>query len=178
MTRASEITPLNLRCLLITAKLDLGRALMFQRQSVTAVVVFLAGCATASEPPVQQAIVPEPVQWTTYSVEPSPSVGERPKRSIGDQGAAVPATESSNAVRPNSANSQSIPDDNAIIRHVLAESRARYQGNCACPDDRDRAGRRCGGRSAYSRPRGYSPLCYPRDVTPEMIERARQELML
>ncbi|WP_199336917.1 hypothetical protein [Oscillatoria sp. FACHB-1407] len=31
---------------------------------------------------------------------------------------------------------------------------------CQCPYDIDAAGRRCGGRSAYSRPGGASPICY------------------
>jgi hypothetical protein len=33
-----------------------------------------------------------------------------------------------------------------------------------------RNGRACGGRSAYSRPGGASPLCYPSDVPAAMIE--------
>lgn len=37
----------------------------------------------------------------------------------------------------------------------------------------DRAGRRCGKRSAYSRPGGSSPLCYEGDVKKEMIEHYR-----
>jgi hypothetical protein len=34
--------------------------------------------------------------------------------------------------------------------------------------------RACGSRSAYSRPGGAAPLCYPTDVTPAMIESYRQ----
>jgi endonuclease YncB( thermonuclease family) len=30
---------------------------------------------------------------------------------------------------------------------------------CACPDETDRAGHRCGGRSAYLRPGGATPVC-------------------
>lgn len=56
---------------------------------------------------------------------------------------------------------------------LIRDSRLRYRGSCACPYDTDRAGRRCGGRSAYSRPGGASPLCYEHDVTPEMIARAQ-----
>ncbi len=36
-------------------------------------------------------------------------------------------------------------------------------GSCSCPYDTDRAGRRCGGRSAYSKPGGASPKCYTTD---------------
>jgi SH3-like domain-containing protein len=60
-----------------------------------------------------------------------------------------------------------------VVSRILAESRAGYPGNCACPDDVDKRGHRCGGRSAYSRPGGYAPLCYPRDVTKEMIAEYR-----
>lgn len=61
-----------------------------------------------------------------------------------------------------------------IVARLLAESRADYPGNCACPEDRDKRGHRCGARSAYSRPGGYAPLCYPHDVTPAMIAEYRQ----
>ena len=61
-----------------------------------------------------------------------------------------------------------------IVASLIAESRASYPGNCACPDNTDKRGHRCGGRSAYSRPGGYAPLCYPSDVTPEMIAEYRR----
>lgn len=35
-----------------------------------------------------------------------------------------------------------------------------YVGTCDCPYDLMRNGRRCGGRSAYSRPGGREPACY------------------
>jgi hypothetical protein len=39
-----------------------------------------------------------------------------------------------------------------------------------------RNGRVCGGRSAYSRPGGAAPFCYPSDVTAAMIESYRQRV--
>jgi len=48
---------------------------------------------------------------------------------------------------------------------IIQESLASYPGNCPCPYKTDRAGRSCGGRSAYSRPRGYAPKCYASDVS-------------
>ena len=51
---------------------------------------------------------------------------------------------------------------------IVRESRAAYYATghpCACPDDRDRRGHSCGRRSAYSRPGGAEPKCYPRDVS-------------
>jgi len=62
------------------------------------------------------------------------------------------------------------PSDAEVRKILVAESRAAYSGNCPCPYDRDRAGRRCGKRSAYSRPGGAAPLCFDSDVTREMIE--------
>jgi Bacterial SH3 domain len=56
-----------------------------------------------------------------------------------------------------------------ITRRLIAASIASYPGSCPCPYIRDRAGRRCGGRSAYSRAGGYSPLCYTKDITPAMV---------
>jgi hypothetical protein len=61
----------------------------------------------------------------------------------------------------------------AIAAIIVQASRAQYHAGgrpCACPDDTMRNGRSCGGRSAYSRPGGASPLCYPSDVTTAMIE--------
>lgn len=52
---------------------------------------------------------------------------------------------------------------------MIRESIARYPGNCPCPYNHDARGHNCGRRSAWSRPGGYSPLCYPEDVTPDMV---------
>ncbi|MET4749213.1 hypothetical protein [Bradyrhizobium sp. RT11b] len=65
----------------------------------------------------------------------------------------------------------------AIAALIVAESRRVYYSTghpCACPDDRMRNGRACGGRSAYSRPGGAAPLCYPTDVPEAMIETYRE----
>ena len=66
----------------------------------------------------------------------------------------------------------------AEIRQILVrQSIAGYSGSCPCPYNTDRAGRRCGRRSAYSKPGGASPLCYPGDVSDRAVEayRARME---
>lgn len=67
----------------------------------------------------------------------------------------------------------------AIVALLIKESLAEYHSHapCACPYDRDRRGHQCGARSAWSRPGGYAPLCYPKDITPEAIAayRARHE---
>ena len=64
---------------------------------------------------------------------------------------------------------------NAQIRKILiAESTAAYPGNCACPYNTARNGSTCGRRSAYSRPGGAAPLCYPKDVTDDMVRKYRE----
>jgi hypothetical protein len=67
--------------------------------------------------------------------------------------------------------------DAEIKQAIIAESIADYRanrGNCPCPYNSDRAGHRCGARSAYSRPGGASPICYEKDVTPMMVEEYRR----
>jgi hypothetical protein len=62
----------------------------------------------------------------------------------------------------------------AQIRTVLIEeSIAAYSGNCPCPYSTARNGSRCGRRSAYSREGGAEPLCYPKDVSTEMVQEYR-----
>jgi hypothetical protein len=63
--------------------------------------------------------------------------------------------------------------DAQMKQRIIRESIASYSGSCPCPYNTDRAGRRCGARSAYSRPGGYAPICYPADVTPAMVRAAQ-----
>lgn len=63
--------------------------------------------------------------------------------------------------------------DDQVRQLLIRDSLASYPGNCPCPYNSDRAGRSCGRRSAHSKPGGYAPLCYPQDVTEEMVERYR-----
>jgi hypothetical protein len=64
--------------------------------------------------------------------------------------------------------------DAEIRKELVRRSIALYPGSCPCPYNMDRGGRRCGGRSAYSRPGGRSPVCYDSDVTQGMVERFRE----
>ena len=64
--------------------------------------------------------------------------------------------------------------DAEIAQAIISESIASYRGNCPCPYNTDRAGRRCGARSAYGRPGGASPVCYAKDVTQRMIDEYRK----
>jgi len=66
--------------------------------------------------------------------------------------------------------------DDQIREMIIQQSIASYSGRCPCPYNIMRNGRRCGGRSAYSRPGGKSPICYKRDITDAMVEEIRKQL--
>ena len=63
--------------------------------------------------------------------------------------------------------------DAEIARTMIGKDLAAYFGPCPCPYNTMRNGRACGSCSAYSRPGGYSPICYDRDVTPAMMREYR-----
>jgi hypothetical protein len=64
----------------------------------------------------------------------------------------------------------------ADIRELLIrQSITTYPGSCPCPYASDREGRRCRTRSAYSKPGGRAPLCYPDDVTNQIDWRVSSE---
>jgi hypothetical protein len=61
---------------------------------------------------------------------------------------------------------------------IIKESVATHQASgspCACPYNVMADGKECGGFSAYNRPGGTTPLCYPKDVTDEAIREWRQQ---
>lgn len=60
-----------------------------------------------------------------------------------------------------------------VKQAIIRESIQNYPGVCACPYNVTRNGRRCGRRSAWSKPGGYSPKCYARDVTVQDVRRWR-----
>jgi hypothetical protein len=63
--------------------------------------------------------------------------------------------------------------DQQVVEQIIQESRQAYYKTghpCACPEDLARNGSRCGGRSAYSRPGGAEPKCYPQDVSKPEID--------
>lgn len=64
--------------------------------------------------------------------------------------------------------------DNQIRRLMISESIATYPGNCPCPYNAARNGSSCGRRSAYSRPGGYAPLCYPADISKAQVDAYRR----
>jgi hypothetical protein len=61
---------------------------------------------------------------------------------------------------------------------IIKKSVAAHQAGgtpCACPYNVMADGRECGEFSAYSRPGGTAPLCYPKDVTSAAIREWRQQ---
>jgi hypothetical protein len=65
------------------------------------------------------------------------------------------------------------PSDAEIRQILIQQSLAGYPGPCPCPYNTMRNGHACGGRSAYSKPGGYEPLCYEKDVTDAMVAQYR-----
>ena len=64
--------------------------------------------------------------------------------------------------------------DAQIRQLIIQESIDSYPGNCPCPYNTDRAGRRCGARSAYNRPGGYAPKCFASDVSAAEVAEYRR----
>ena len=98
----------------------------------------------------------------------------RPRSVVGLLGTVLLAASLWAISVPAPGSAQQALSDQEIRRLIIQESIRRYSGSCPCPYNVDRAGRRCGRRSAYSRPGGASPLCYEQDVTQEMVERYRR----
>ena len=70
------------------------------------------------------------------------------------------------------------PLSDAQVREaIIRESVAAYLATghpCAYPCNAARNGSSCGRRSAYTRPGGASPLCYPKDVSDDMVANWRR----
>ena len=72
-----------------------------------------------------------------------------------------------------SVNAKSNYTDEQIKQQIINNSIASYSGSCPCPYNVARNGIQCGRRSAYSKPGGASPICYPQDVSKQMVNRYR-----
>jgi hypothetical protein len=71
------------------------------------------------------------------------------------------------------ATAQGLSDDD-VRQQIIKDSIASYRGSCACPYNFAANGSSCGRRSVYSRPGGASPLCYPKDISPKMLDDYRK----
>ena len=65
-----------------------------------------------------------------------------------------------------------------LKEQMIRESTARYPGNCPCPYNRDARGHRCGKRSAWNRVGGAAPLCFPEDISADMVREFCEVLKL
>lgn len=115
---------------------------------IFAIGFFLIGSTTEPEAP-PAAIVPPPVISSPVASESTPP--NRPSAEPSPSPIPAPAPEPVVIPSPSST-----PVSTGPIREAVS-------GSCDCPYDTDRAGRRCGGRSAYSRPGGNQPVCYFED---------------
>jgi hypothetical protein len=71
--------------------------------------------------------------------------------------------------------SAAAPQSDAEIRKAIIQASINsYSGSCPCPYNAMRNGAACGGRSAWSKPGGYAPKCYPSDVSKEEVEAHRR----
>ena len=124
-------------------------------------VLYLAMAALLREPlPAEQL------------ARPSASV---PKESINRQPSGVSVNRFAAFAEPSLAIAATVsPSDERSARNEIVRRSVRaYTGSCACPYNVDRSGNRCGARSAYSKPGGEQPICYPNDVTEAMLRQDR-----
>ena len=70
------------------------------------------------------------------------------------------------------------PTEIQIWKAIIADSIASYPQLCPCPYSRNRAGRTCGERSAYSRVASATGrlMCFPQDIPDQEIARYRERL--
>jgi hypothetical protein len=149
--------------------------------AVTALLAYSLGLQGASDrrqPPPATPASPtfmKPMAFVAAAVEPSAPTAARPAPSSAT--AALPTIQPRPAPSDAKRKVEIGLAAAAIAALIIQASRDQYHATghpCACPDDTMRNGRSCGRVSAYSRPGGASPLCYPTDVSAAMIDAYRQ----
>jgi hypothetical protein len=134
-----------------------------------------SGTPQPSTPPATPiALVAQSPAPTRPVVVPSATVGPPVTLATAPQAPITMPAKSERAEKKHT--TETVLTSAAVAALIIAASRSAYYATghpCACPNDRMRNGRACGGRSAYSRPGGASPLCYPKDVTTAMIDEYR-----
>jgi hypothetical protein len=66
--------------------------------------------------------------------------------------------------------------DDQVIDAIIKKSISSYLGDCPCPYSSDKDGNNCDEKSAYTKTKGYSPICFKSDVSKKMIEKYRKNL--
>jgi hypothetical protein len=129
----------------------------------------------APQPPARAVYVPSPPRPQPPSPPPVARAPDPPPPPPAPQATEPRAEPQRDPEKPKTESRKPELTDAQVIQAIIALSLARYSGNCACPYNSDSAGRSCGRRSAYSRPGGATPVCYPADVTPAMINDYRRQ---
>lgn len=126
---------------------------------------------------IQSSPYPTPPPIPTTQAAPKPASPTQPTASqAADRQPPPPPPATKPKELAKQKTTQTVLTAAAIAAIIVAASRQAYYARgkpCACPDDRMRNGRSCGSKSAYSRPGGAAPLCYPSDVSTAMIEQYR-----
>lgn len=105
-----------------------------------------------------------------------PDTGATATGGSSGQPTAGAASDATTAGTPSGGDSTGAPLTDLEVRLLLIdESIAAYEGACPCPYSIARDGTECGARSAYSREGGAAPLCFPEDVTDEVVQGWRDE---
>ncbi len=168
--------PVRSRGVVFSSQASVGRARRFPRLVAMTIGFFCSGCTTIL-PATRQASVPQTPsvaispsgQPVAATLERTPPVGQSSSRTITTTANLMTSKRPSTDTRK--ASRASI--DNEKIKFLIAYSRAQYRGYCACPEDVDEAGDRCGELSHYSLSGDSSVLCYVTDVQPDMVKEYR-----
>ena len=67
--------------------------------------------------------------------------------------------------------------DDQVKQRIIDDSISSHPGTCACPFNAARNGSSCGRRSAWSKAGGYSPICYKKEVSKEMVTEWRPQTL-
>ena len=121
---------------------------------VMGIALAVVGCAQQQPPPPVVAVAPPPAAIVPVVVQAPPP---QPKIVTAALPAPKPAVVAPAPVPPGVAKASEPPP---VASKALVPIRAALTGICDCPYDRAKNGSICGGRSAYSRPGGRSPICY------------------
>jgi hypothetical protein len=113
-----------------------------------------------------------------YKYVDMPDLGERVESAAFAEARSKAVSEGTKITRENASrgvpSGQRAKTDAQMKQEIISQFIASYRGSCACTFNTDRAGRRCGARSAYGRPGGVSPICYETDITQKMVDDYRK----
>ncbi len=139
---------------------------------------------------LHQKVAPKPLVVTPREAQrqkearPSPVAGDAAisgqeaieshrKQASKSEALAPPVTAKSNALSSDDMVKE-MQKTASIMIVASKEEYRKFNGSCACPDDRNVNGERCGDQSGYHGPAFRKPLCYIADVSPDMIVEFRR----